>query len=731
MKTPKYALAVRMAAAAVVLAGSSLAVPAFAETGRTGSATPSPVASTGSGPTSPALSDAGLAEAIRRDLGLTLEEFNAAGQLAKRAADAATTLRGLPGYVGMSLVSGKIVVRGSGAELQSRIAELNAAGPTADFVLDVPVPAAATGQSSVRQEASSVDELFAAYVREVGPAGLQAVAYADGHFVIRTGGTNTAEAALPDFLDPQPPVTSVTPVPDKITAAAFVARFTNVQLEKGAPVTTQAPVTSDLFGGQGYVTDSNFTCSAGFGAFNRTTGAPLILTAGHCAGDGASHATAIEPATASKAGGATTAKPAVLAPLGTFGFSQFGGPGNTATTGTSASNIGTDIAVINDLAAGVRVQPAVTKWRGVGPAYNSADPANPGPTAVKIIGAMAPKVGQPVCRSGQTTGWKCGTVDSVGIWLIPGPKSLSPNFANDLRAVRAFDSTTVTSDGGDSGGPWISGNFAVGTHTAAEKQGTTQLRAIAATLEDALEFVPDVQLQLFLNKPELVDPANPAVTTGAAITGRVPAAPASAVAAGSTVRITLPGQPPSDVPVDPAGHWSFPAPATAGRLTFTAETVNGFSRSSAVTLAVDVSVPAPAGAAAASAAQHDPGVAPVPAEQPAAAAATDPVDSAQPFELSDDNADGAVWSAAQGGVPGQTDVVPETQAKSPAEVSTAAPPRAAAPAGPPARSGQGAGPGTEWLLPAAGLAGGSVLLASVLMIAGRRRTVRAGTNSRS
>lgn len=720
MKTPKYVLVVRMAAAAVVLAGSSLAVPAFAEAGPAGTAAAAPADPAGSVPAPPVLSDAGLAEAVRRDLGLTVEEFDAAGQLAKRAADAGTTLRELPGYGGMGLKGGKVVVRGGGAELQARIDELNAAGPTADFVLEGHVPAAARGPLSALQVASSVDELFEAYVREVGPAGLQAVASADGHFVIRTGGTNTAEAALPDFAPPQRPATQ-TSAAAKMTAADFVARYDNVRLEKGAPVTTQASADSDLFGGQGYVTDSNFTCSAGFGAYNSATGAPLVLTAGHCSNDGASHASGIEPATASKAGGATTLRPAVLPPLGTFGYNQFGGPGNTAITGTGTNpgNIGTDIAVIRDLSSGVAVQPAASKWDNVG---------DPAPSAVRIIGRTAPLQGQSVCRSGRTTGWRCGAVDSVGIWLIPGPKSLPPNFDNDLRAVRAFDSTSVTSNGGDSGGPWISGNFAVGTHTAAETQNGRQLRAIAATLGDALKQVPDVQLQLFLNKPELVAPANAAVSPGEAISGQVPAAPASAVAAGSAVRITVPGQPAADVPVDQAGHWSFAAPAAAGHLTFTAETVNGFSRSGAVTLAVDVSAPAdpglpgPAGAAAAAAGRKAPGVVPAPADQSsAAAAAADPVGSAQPFEPSED---AAAWAEAQGGIPGQTDVVPEIQAKSPAEGSTPAPPRAA-PASPPKGSAQAPAAAPEWLLPAAGLAGGSVLLAAGLLIHRRRRAVRA------
>ena len=73
----------------------------------------------------PDISDAGLAEAVRRDLGMTLEEFNAAGQLGRTAADALPSLQELPGYLGISLRDGQILVEGSGAELQARVDELN------------------------------------------------------------------------------------------------------------------------------------------------------------------------------------------------------------------------------------------------------------------------------------------------------------------------------------------------------------------------------------------------------------------------------------------------------------------------------------------------------------------------------------------------------------------------------------------------------------------------------
>jgi hypothetical protein len=600
VKIPKFKLVRTAAAVAIAFAGSFVAVPALAEP--EAAPAPAPSASVAVAPAipssagdpapapapsaAPGVSDAGLAEAVQRDLGMTMEEFNAAGEQAKRAADAVLSLRGLPGYAGTSLKDGKIVVEGKGAEVRARVDQLNQTGPRADFVLLAsPAAAAAAPPTAAELMASSTEQLFQAYVRDVGSAGLQAVVYADGNFIIRTGGTNSLEAGLPAILDPQlPPAAPVTtapatPAPGKISAAEFVARYANVQLEKGAPIRTE----EDLYGGQGYWNDLGQNCSAGFGAFN-STGQPLLLTAGHCAADGTARVTEIEQAAGSQAAtGLIGARGARTGLLGSFGFSQFGGANNSAITGIQdkPGNVGTDIAVIEGLAPGLTVLPAATKWDA---------PANPARTAVKIIGKTAPFQGQAVCRSGRTTGWQCGTVDSLGIWVIPGPKSLPPNNDNDLRAIRAFDSTSVKSGGGDSGGPWISGSFAVGTHTGAEIIGSTQIRAIATTLEDAMSYVPGgAQLQLFLNKPELVAPANRTFTAGQPITGSVPSAPASAVAANSKVRITVAGQQPVELPVDAAGNWSFPTPSSTGRFQFSAETVNGFSRSGAASLSINVS----------------------------------------------------------------------------------------------------------------------------------------------
>ncbi|MGP4031826.1 LPXTG cell wall anchor domain-containing protein [Pseudarthrobacter sp. 1C304] len=734
--SPTFQLTVRAAAAAALaLAGSFSAVPALADAGGAdavpGAATPSVTASPAEpSPTAPAepgaavseattadaptagsptagtqtsaavpaapltapdISDAGLAEALRRDLGMTLEEFNAAGQLARTAADALPTLRDLPGYVGIRLQDNRILVEGSGAGLLARVDELNGAEASAVFVLVAPAagptaePSAAPAPagavpSEAELVAASTEQLFQAYVREVGPEALQAVAYSNGRYVVRTGGTNVAEAGPSRLLDlqaapastvpapapsaPEPAATpassapaeapgqasasALTPAqtaaPGKISAADFVSRYANVQLEEASPATTEA----DVFGGEGYVIDASpfrTICSTGFSAFS-AAGLPLVLTAGHCAEDGTATVIGLEPPASSVAGGAEPL-PGTLAPFGTFGFSQFGGPLNSWITGSedNPGNVGTDIAVIERLDGAINPQPAASTW---------ASATDPGATAVKIIGAVTPFQGQEVCRSGRTAGWSCGQVDETGIYVVGG-RTTAPG---DLRAFRGFLSKSVESRGGDSGGPWISGNFAVGTHTAGETSGENF--AIATTLADALGYLPDVQLQLFLNKPELAAPGL-AVRPGQPITGRVPAAPASAVAANSTVRITVDGEAPVDVPVDAAGNWSFPAPEASGPLSFTAETVNGYSRSGSAPLDVTVSG----------------------AEEPVV---TPPAEDVAP-------------------------VVPA--AAPPAEPVTVLP----------AASGQLPDTGAGSLLPTAGLAGGALLLGGALVAATRRRAV--------
>jgi len=529
---------------------------------------------------------------VGRDLGLAPEEFNAAGELGRQAAGVAEALRGFPGYGGIRLQDGAVVVSGSGAELEAMVAGF-AAGPavileppaTVPLEAAVPVegtappePAASNRAEQATEQATSTRELFEAYVREVGPRGLQAVAYSDGRYIIRTGGSAAAEAlpgtVTPDTVPPGPgasgtvapgpgpgsgsgPDAGTGPASGTLSAEDFVARFANVELDAGTDLTPEA----DLVGGLGYVADTWEVCSTGFSAFD-PAGLPAVLTAGHCSNDGAARQASLEFPKWTQGG-----------PLGTFGFSQFGGPGNTGIVGDEADpgNVGTDVAIIGSIAPGLEPQPAASTWN---------DPSQASPE-VKIIGTAEPVEGQPVCRSGRTSAWSCGTIDEVGIYVVQG-RSADPA---DLRAFSGFLSFAVQSSGGDSGGPWLSGNYAVGIHAAGEGAGAPVNFAVAASLDDALAVLPGYELELFLNKPAVDFPApGGTLEPGQAISGNVAAAPATAVAAGSAVRISVAGQAPFEVPVDSAGSWQFTAPATlSGPFAFTAETVNGYSASGAST----------------------------------------------------------------------------------------------------------------------------------------------------
>jgi streptogrisin C len=605
---------------------SVLVEPAPVESPRSTASAAAQSTTTGSG-----LSDAGLSGAALRDLGLTPAQFAAAGQLGKQAADVSAALRDVPGYLGTRLEGASVLVAGEGADLETAVARLKVTVPavtleTVPAVLpsdasagttpaETAPPSSGSGDASTpatsgteappgTEVARSTQQLYQAYLREVGPAGLQAVAYTGRGFVIRTGAMNTSEAGqeaevAQESPDPDAAASKAAAVPassGRISAEKFVARYANVQLTAGDRLAPEA----DVPGGLGYAADTGYVCSTGFAAFD-PSGAPAVLTAGHCTSDGSAVSATLQ----------FLGTPAGR--LGDFGFSQFGGTGNSTVlrpgNSTDPGNVGTDIAVINNLRSDVNPMPAASTW---------GDPSEPGPD-VKVIGISAPVVGMPVCRSGRTSGWSCGTIDAVGIFVVPGHGY--PADPMDLRAFNGFLSFAVQSGGGDSGGPWLSGNYAVGTHSAGEeaprpREAPPVNFAVAASLQDALAVLPGYQLELFLNKPSVTTPA-PGATfdAGQTIRGIVAAAPASAVAAGSKVKVTLAGEAPFEVPVDASGVWSFTAPGGSGPLKFTAETVNGFSASGAVAFefAATEAVPPPVP----SAANGAPPVA-TPAEVPAA-----------------------------------------------------------------------------------------------------------------
>lgn len=70
---------------------------------------------------------------------------------------------------------------------------------------------------------------------------------------------------------------------------------------------------------------------------------------------------------------------------------------------------------------------------------------------VAVAGSAEASVGSSICRSGRTTGWRCGTIQA---------KNVTVNYSGSL--VYGLTQTTACAEGGDSGGAWMSGNQAQG-----------------------------------------------------------------------------------------------------------------------------------------------------------------------------------------------------------------------------------------------------------------------------
>ncbi|ROP38580.1 alpha-lytic protease prodomain-containing protein [Saccharothrix texasensis] len=147
----------------------------------------------------------------------------------------------------------------------------------------------------------------------------------------------------------------------------------------------------DVIGGNAYYIGSGSRCSVGFAVQGG------FVTAGHCGSTGA---------------GTTQ-------PSGTFAGSSF--PGNDyAWVRTAAGNTG----------------------RGLVNRY---------PGTVPVAGSTEAPVGASVCRSGSTTGWRCGTIQQ---------KNTSVTYPEGT--ITGLTRTNACAEPGDSGGSWLTGDQAQG-----------------------------------------------------------------------------------------------------------------------------------------------------------------------------------------------------------------------------------------------------------------------------
>lgn len=171
------------------------------------------------------------------------------------------------------------------------------------------------------------------------------------------------------------------------TAAGVPA--TAVRVQTAVP---QPQPLINVVGGNSYTIDGQFNCSVGF-----TVGDGFI-TAGHCGNVGST----------------------TVNPTGRFIGSSF--PGNDyayVRVGTGNTLFGT----VNNYSGG----------------------------SVAVRGSTEAPIGASICRSGQTTGWYCGTIQA---------RNSTVNYAEG--SVTGLIRTSVCAEPGDSGGSAISGNQAQG-----------------------------------------------------------------------------------------------------------------------------------------------------------------------------------------------------------------------------------------------------------------------------
>lgn len=139
--------------------------------------------------------------------------------------------------------------------------------------------------------------------------------------------------------------------------------------------------------------------------------------------------------------------PVVRASDGTKGFAT---AGHCGVQGTPVSRMGVQVGWMqgssfpgNDFAwANVRSSDVLY---GLVDQYNGS--------ASVVSGSATADVGAPVCRSGYTTGWRCGTITGIGV-TVP--------YGNGSATVFNLRQSNACAGEGDSGGSWITGNQAQG-----------------------------------------------------------------------------------------------------------------------------------------------------------------------------------------------------------------------------------------------------------------------------
>jgi streptogrisin C len=299
------------------------------------------------------------------------------------------------------------------------------------------------------------------------------------------GATTKADADVTSwYVDPRSNTVTLVAKPGAQADAKTLAAKNDVPEAAVRVVTSrQSPrLFFDIRGGDPYFIDGQFRCSIGFAA----TGG--FVTAGHCGAVGA------------------TTTGFNQAPQGTVTVSTFPGNGDFGFVETNADWVGRP--VVND--------------------FNGGE--------APVAGSEEAPVGAAVCRSGSTTGTRCGVIQA---------KNATVNYPEGT--VTGLTQTDVCAEGGDSGGSWLSGDQAQGVTSGGSGDctvgGTTFFQPVNEILQAA-------DVELITTEPGTGEPpaTDPPATEPPAT--EPPAEPASCEALESSVDGSLDGA--GDRQVQPA-----------------------------------------------------------------------------------------------------------------------------------------------------------------------------------
>lgn len=361
-------------------------------------------------------------------------------------------------------------------------------------------------------------------------------------------------------------------------AADLGAADAKVQTVASAPTAYAA---TDVVGGAGYLAfqgdEPQSFCSIGFTAWS-PDGDPVLLSAGHCTGDGSLDNTALVLPSVQPAVPGTdpdeSAQSNGTGLLGAFGFSQFGGAGNSEADPDTPDPEGTDISIIENIGGNFDLLPEVTDWTTA-----TEDDLAASTIAIKSANVGDPVAGSAVSKSGRTTGYTTGNVgELVDGWArITTPEG-------EPRWVRGFESDVLAAPG-DSGGAVFQGDSAIGVISGGSPASETSPQFTwTSSLKHALPHIPGYEIALDIDEPVVKTDVSNGVAGGSDIVVTVPSN-AKELSVGQ-------GQSGEVIPVE-GTEVSFTAPNEPGNYSYTLVAQNGKSKSESVELNFEVVLAAP------------------------------------------------------------------------------------------------------------------------------------------